>query len=133
VLVGILILIFVIILPLLRLIAKGIHILSPKKIAENNVVRYLTFESNKWDMADVMVVGILMTYIGLNGILKSQLSNLNIHNSVLTTTTVNNTSLQPGYIIFVGYVVFALLLSYILKRITPYNATPKPVNDRQNN
>lgn len=121
VVVGVLIMIFIIILPLVRLVAKCIHILSPKSVAENRVVRYITFESAKWDMADVMVVGILMTYIGLNGILKSQLSNLNIHNSVLTTTTVNNTSLQPGYIVFVGYVVFAAILSYILKRITPYN------------
>jgi len=123
VLVGILILIFIILLPVLRMIAKGIHILSKKELAENKVVAYLAFDSAKWDMADVMVVGVLMTYIGLNGILKSQLSNLNIHNSVLTTVTTNNTSLQPGYFIFVGYVVFALILAYILKRITPYQAS----------
>jgi hypothetical protein len=119
--VGSLILLFIIILPAVRMVAKGIHLISPKKVAENKVVKYLAFESGKWDMADVMVVGILMTYIGLNGILKSQLSNLNIHNSFLTTITENNTSLQPGYFIFVGYVVFALILSYILKRITPYD------------
>jgi hypothetical protein len=118
--VGSLIFLFVIILPIVRMIAKGVHLLSPKKIAENKAVNYFAFQSAKWDMADVMVVGILMTYIGLNGILKSQLSNLNIHNSFLTTITENNTTLQPGYFIFVGYVLFALLLSYILKRITPY-------------
>lgn len=122
VVVGSLILLFVIILPVLRMLARGIHILSPKNIADNRVVKYLAFESGKWDMADVMVVGILMTYIGLNGILKSQLANLNIHNSYVTTITENNTSLQPGYIVFVGYVVFALVLSYILKKITPYDA-----------
>lgn len=116
--VGILMLVFIIILPVLRIIAKGIHLLGGKKMAQNKVVKYLTFESGKWDMADVMVVGILMTYIGLNGILKSQLSNLNIHSSLLTTTTVNDTSLQPGYLIFVVYVVFETLLSYILKRMT---------------
>ena len=38
-------------------------------------------------MADVMVIGILMTYIGLNGILESQLADLNIHNSLLTSIT----------------------------------------------
>lgn len=117
--VGILILVFIIVLPVLRIIAKGIHILSGKKLAQNKVVKYLTFESGKWDMADVMVVGILMTYIGLNGILQSQLSNLNIHNSFLTTNTANDTSLQPGYFIFVGYVVFETILSYLLKRIDP--------------
>jgi hypothetical protein len=123
--VGILILLFIIILPVVRLLARGVHILSPESVAENGAVRYLAFESAKWDMADVMIVGILMTYIGLNGILKSQLSNLNIHNSFLTTTTVNDTSLQPGYFIFAGYVVFAFVLSYILKRITPYNVAGK--------
>ncbi|NCD68365.1 paraquat-inducible protein A [Mucilaginibacter agri] len=118
--VGILICLFVLILPLLRLVAKGIHILSPKKIADHPVVRYLTFELHKWDMADVMIVGMLMTYIGLNGILKSQLSNLNMHTSSLIVVTTNGTSLQPGYFIFVAYVFFSFLLSYILKRITPH-------------
>ncbi|MFC3361941.1 paraquat-inducible protein A [Pedobacter fastidiosus] len=119
VVIGSLILLFVIVLPILRLIAKGIHILSNDQLRQNKALRYLSFESGKWDMADVMVVGILMTYIGLNGILKSQLSNLEIHNDVLNTITENNTSLQPGYFIFVGYVVFAIILSVILKRITP--------------
>lgn len=119
ILVGILICLFVLVLPLLRLVAKGIHILSPEKLAQHPVIRYLTFELHKWDMADVMVVGMLMTYIGLNGILKSQLSGLNIHSGSLNVITSNGTSIQPGYFIFVAYVLFAALLSYILKRITP--------------
>jgi hypothetical protein len=122
VLVGVLILVFVIIFPVMRLIAKGIHITSSKTFAQNKVLRYLAFDSAKWDMADVMVVGVLMTYIGLNGILKSQLSNLNIHNNFLTTITENDTSLQPGYFIFAGYVIFTLILSRILRRITPDEA-----------
>lgn len=116
--VGIIIILFVIILPILRITSRGIHLLCKPLIAENKVTRYLAFESAKWDMADVMVVGILMTYIGLNGILKSQLTDLNIKNEFLTTSTVNYTSLQPGYILFVGYVVFAIILSYMLKRLT---------------
>jgi len=116
---GILILLFVLLLPIIRLLAKGIHLLAPKNIAQHPVVRYVTFEMNKWDMADVMIVAMLMTYIGLNGILKSQLSDLNIHNSTLNVVTANGTSLQPGYFIFTGYVLFALLLSYILKSRRP--------------
>jgi len=119
VVIGVLILIFVILLPILRLTAKGIHVLGKDRFADNKIVKYLTFESGKWDMADVMVVGILMTYIGLNGILKSQLSNLEIHNNVLTTMTENNTSLQPGYFVFAGYVIYSIILSVILKRMTP--------------
>jgi hypothetical protein len=76
-------------------------------------------------MADVMIVGMLMTFIGLNGILKSQLADLNIHTAMLTTSTVNNTSLQPGYFIFLGYVVFEGILSYILNRIAPAYVKPK--------
>lgn len=119
VLVGVLILVFVIVFPVLRLIATGIHILSTKKFEENKVVKYFAFESDKWSMADVMAVGILMTYMGLNGILESQLSNLNIQNRFLTTTTINNTSLQPGYFIFVGFVLYGLVLFAILKRMSP--------------
>jgi hypothetical protein len=114
--VGVLIMLFVLALPLLRLVAKGIYVLSSKKIARHPVVHYLTFELDKWDMADVMIVGMVMTYIGLNGILKSQLSMLNIHSGSLNVVTSNGTSLQPGYFIFVAYVLFAALLSYILKR-----------------
>lgn len=121
VLVGSLILLFVLFLPLLRLVAEGIYVLSPKKIARHPVVRYLTFELGKWDMADVMIVGLLMTYIGLNGILKSQLSGLNIHTGSLNVITDNGTSQQPGYFIFTGYVLFSLLLSYILKKVSPHD------------
>ncbi|MCZ4222178.1 paraquat-inducible protein A [Pedobacter rhodius] len=130
--IGALIMLFVIILPVLRLLGKGIHVWGKDRFAENKVVRYLAFESGKWDMADVMVVGIGMTYIGLNGILKSQLSNLNMNTDVLKTVTENNSSLQPGFIIFVGYVAFAMLLSFILKRITHPHEKKPDVLDEEN-
>ena len=119
ILVGILILLFVIILPVLRMMGKGILIWGREKYAENKLVRFLALDLGKWDMADVMVVGIAMTYIGLNGILQSQLSSLNIQEELLSTVTQNNTSLQPGYYIFVAYVVYVSVLSIILKRIKP--------------
>ncbi|RZK75477.1 MAG: 2-methylisocitrate lyase [Pedobacter sp.] len=119
VLVGTLILLFVMILPVLRLIGKGIHVCGKEKLAGSKFVKFLAFDLGKWDMADVMIVGIAMTYIGLNGILKSQLSNLNIQEELLSTVTKNDTSLQPGYFVFVGYVVYASLLSLIIKRIKP--------------
>ena len=119
--VGVLIMLFVLVLPLLRLVAKGIYVLSNKKIARHPVIKYLTFELEKWDMADVMVVGVIMTYIGLNGILKSQLSSLNIATDSLRVITNNGTSLQAGYFIFAGYVVFSIVLSVILKRVSPHD------------
>ncbi len=119
VLVGILILLFVIVLPVLRMMGKGILIWGREKYAENKLVRFLALDLGKWDMADVMVVGIAMTYIGLNGILQSQLSDLNIKEELLSTVTQNNSSLQPGYYIFIAYVAYVSVLSLILKRIKP--------------
>ncbi|MNX23911.1 Paraquat-inducible protein A [compost metagenome] len=117
ILVGILILLFVVILPVLRMMGKGIMIWGKDKYAENKLVKFLAFDLRKWDMADVMVVGIAMTYIGLNEIIKSQLSDLNIQEDLLSTVTQNNTSLQPGYYIFLAYVVYTSILSIIIKRI----------------
>ncbi|WP_113661132.1 paraquat-inducible protein A [Pedobacter nanyangensis] len=115
--VGVLILLFVITLPILRITARGIHLLCHPPVSENKITRYLAFSAAKWDMADVMVVGILMTYIGLNGILQSQLSDLNIKSDTLITNTVNYTSLQPGFIIFAGYVACTIVLSYLMKNV----------------
>ncbi len=72
-------------------------------------------------MADVIVIAILMSYIGLNGLLESQLANLNVRSNFLTITT-NNTALQPGYIIFISFVLYGLVLSTILKFITPHDS-----------
>lgn len=119
--VGILILLFIVLLPFIRLMAKGLHMF----VKNSRVINYLAFESGKLDMADVLIVGMLMTYIGLNSILKSQLTNLNIHSGSLVTKTVNFSSLQPGYFIFVAYVAFEVLLSYILRKIAPEFVKPR--------
>lgn len=126
ILVGILILLFVVILPILRMIGKGIMVLGKDKYSDHKLIRFLAFDLSKWDMADVMVVGVGMTYIGLNEIIKSQLSDLNIQEELLSTVTQNNTTLQPGYYIFVAYVVYTSILSIILKRsIKPGGAFAK--------
>lgn len=119
--VGVLILCFSILFPVMKLSSTGIHLLSKKSIAENRIVKYFAFQSGKWSMADVIVIAILMTYIGLNGLLDSQLGGLNIKSSDLTIITTNNTALQPGYIIFISFVLYGLILSTILKYITPYD------------
>lgn len=121
--VGVLILCFSILFPVLKLSSTGIHLLARRSIAENKIVKYFAFQSGKWSMADVIVIAILMTYIGLNGLLESQLAFLNIKSQELTIITTNNTALQPGYIIFISFVLFGLILSTILKYITPNDAS----------
>ncbi|UKT65899.1 paraquat-inducible protein A [Pedobacter mucosus] len=122
ILVGILILVFSILFPVMKLSSTGIHLLSKKKIAENKFIKYFAFQSGKWSMADVIVIAILMVYIGLNGLLESQLKMLNIKSDFLTVITTNNTALQPGYIIFISFVLYGLILSTILKFITPHDS-----------
>lgn len=120
--VGVLIMVFSVLFPIMKLSSTGIHLLSKKKIAENKVIKYFAFQSGKWSMADVIVIAILMVYIGLNGLLQSQLALLNVNSVPLTIITTNNTALQPGYIIFICFVLYGLILSTILKFITPHDA-----------
>ncbi len=120
--VGVLILVFSILFPAMKLSSTGIHLLGKKSLAENKVIKYFAFQSGKWSMADVIVIAILMAYIGLNGLLESQLAKLNIPTESLTLISTHNTALQPGYIIFIAYVLFGLTLSTILKFISPHNS-----------
>jgi len=122
ILVGVLILIFSILFPIMKLSSTGIHLLGKKSIAENKFIKYFAFQSGKWSMADVIVIAIMMTYIGLNGLLENQLSSLHIKSDFLTIITTNNTALQPGFIIFISFVLYGLILSTILKYITPYDS-----------
>ena len=120
--VGILILVFSIIFPIMKLSATGIHLLSKKRLAENKIIKYFAFQSGKWSMADVIVIAILMTYIGLNGQLEEHLQSMNIPSGSLSIISTNNTALQPGFIIFICFVLYGLILSTILKFITPHDS-----------
>lgn len=116
--VGVLIMIFSVLFPFMKLSATGIALVSEDKWAKNKFIRYFAFESGKWSMADVMVVAILMTFIGFNGIIASKLATLNYSHIPITSISTTNTSVQPGYIIFISFVIFGFILSAILKKIT---------------
>lgn len=123
ILVGVLILAFSILFPVMKLSATGIHLLGNKKLAENKTIKYFAFQSGKWSMADVIVIAILMAYIGLNGLLETQLARMDIPTNSLTLLSTHNTALQPGYIIFIAFVLFGLILSTILKSISPHDCS----------
>ncbi|MBS1607105.1 MAG: paraquat-inducible protein A [Bacteroidetes bacterium] len=118
ILVGILILCFSIFFPVVKLLSTGIYLLGRQSWARSKPVTYFAFHSGKWSMADVMVVAIFMAYIGFNGILDDQMGDLNFHSGSFTSIATNHTALQPGYLVFVGYVLYGLVLSQILKWIT---------------
>lgn len=117
--VGILILVFSILFPITKLVCTKLYLLGKERWRNNKVINYFAFKSGKWSMADVNVVAIFMAYIGFKGILDSQLSYLNLQTKSLASISTNETSLQPGFMAFVGFVLFGLILSEILRRIMP--------------
>jgi Paraquat-inducible protein A len=118
VIVGLMILIFCIFFPLLKLFSTGVYMVEKNRWAKNKTIHFFAFQATKWNMSDVLVLAILMTYIGFNGIVNSTLSDLNMHNETITSVTTNNTSVQPGFILFSGFVLYSITLSYILKNIS---------------
>ena len=76
--VGILILVFSIVFPIAKLLSTQIYLAGSDKLRKNKILKFFTFKSGKWSMADVYVIAIFMAYIGFQGILDNQLSNLDM-------------------------------------------------------
>ncbi|MBC8172823.1 MAG: paraquat-inducible protein A, partial [Chitinophagales bacterium] len=128
-LVGALIFVFSVLFPVAKLMSAQIYMWGNKKTRENRVLHYLAFKSGKWSMADVMVVAIFMAYVGFKGILDDQLRYLNVQTTTVTSLSTNDTSLQPGFIVFTGFVLFGLVLSEVLKRIIPKPVPTIKINE----
>lgn len=111
--VALLILAFSVLLPFFKLVSMSLFLIS-SKFRANSVARWMTFKSGKWSMADVIVVAIFMAYVAFQGILDNQLAGLNQNTETVTAITTNHTALQPGFYVFVTYVVFSILLSSYL-------------------
>jgi hypothetical protein len=117
VLVGFLILAFSVLFPIAKMLATKFYLLG-ERWRNNKVVNFFAFKSGKWSMADVYVVAIFMAYIGFKGILDNQIRGLNIETDSLVSLSTSETSLQPGFVLFIGFVLFSLILSEVLKKIT---------------
>ena len=115
-LVGILLITFSIVFPLLKIVSSLGYYFNFRKLRENAVIRFFVLKSGKWSMADVMVVAIFMAYIGFNGIISSQLGHLRSKDQELVILTTNATALQPGFYLFLTYTLLALILTGFLTR-----------------
>ncbi len=118
-LVGVLLITFSIIFPLLKIVSSMGYYFNFHHARENPVIKFFVLQSGKWSMADVMVVAIFMAYIGFNGIITSQFGQLSSVGQELVILTTNGTSLQPGYYLFLTYTLLALFLSGFLTRKSP--------------
>lgn len=118
IIVGILIMAFSILFPVAKIVSTKLYLLGKATWRNNKVIRFFAFKSGKWSMADVYVVAIFMAYIGFRGILDNQISGLTMKTESLVSLSTSETSLQPGFVLFIGFVLFGLILSEILNRIT---------------
>ncbi|HXH31488.1 MAG TPA: paraquat-inducible protein A [Bacteriovoracaceae bacterium] len=112
--VGLLLVSFSVIFPLLKLLTSVFYYYNVKGLRKNGLIQFFVLKSGKWSMADVMVVAIFMAYIGFNGIITSQMGSLNTTDPDLVFIATNGTALQPGYYLFLTYTVLGLFLSSIL-------------------
>lgn len=125
-LVGILLVTFSVIFPLFKLLSTMAYYYDYCAARSKKLVQFFVLHSGKWSMADVLVVAIFMAYIGFNGIINSQLKNIQeAGGQSLGILTTNGTELQPGYYVFLTYTILALFLSNFLKN-RPYDCKKGP-------
>ena len=113
--VGILILLFSMVFPFLKMILTTWY-LFVKKARDSKFIKLVIFYLGKWSMADVFVVAIFMSYIGFYGLLNSQLTNMARGSETVSIETVNYSSLASGVIFFTLYCIFSILMSSLIHR-----------------
>lgn len=114
--VGVLIFIFSIIFPSIKLFFSALVYRFPHNIAKNRIIKFFILESSKWSMADVMVIAILMSYIGLSSIIGAQLDHFSKFDEVQLLSTHKHTNLQMGFFIFTAYCMSGTVFAYAAKR-----------------
>lgn len=114
-LVALLVFSFSVLFPIAKLVASLITI-TRNEAPTHWLHRFLVFKSGKWSMADVMVVAIFMSYIGFNGVINSQLTQLAAFSGNVEIFTTNNSVLQSGFYLFTGYCIIGLLLSAMIEK-----------------
>ncbi|MBS1944465.1 MAG: paraquat-inducible protein A [Bacteroidetes bacterium] len=113
--VGLLVFSFSVLIPLAKLTASLVTLVRNRP-PSNVLHRFLVFQSSKWSMADVMVVAIFMSYIGFNGVINSQLTQLAAFSGTVELFTTNDSELQTGFYFFTAYCVVGLLLSAVIAK-----------------
>ena len=71
--VGVLVLIFSVIFPTLKVITVGLCLRDPSLLKRYRLARFFALESSKWSMADVMALSIFMSFVAFNGLIGNAL------------------------------------------------------------
>ena len=111
-LVAVLVILFSVVFPVLKMMALGACLFRPALLRTNRLVRLLAFELSKWSMADVMVLAIFMSFVAFNGVTGSALDGLRgMPNVQQVEFPTNASNILPGYYLFIGFCVSSIFLS----------------------
>ena len=121
-LVGILILLFSIVFPFLKMVLTIVYMYL-EKAKQSKLIQIVIFYLGKWSMADVFVVAIFMSYIGFYGLINSMLGDFSNQSVSSGIDTLNYSKLSPGIIFFTLYCIFSILMSTIIHKRVKFGDT----------
>jgi len=113
--VGTLVLLFSIVFPFFKLLLSAGYLFIDS-FRSNRVVQNIIFHLGKWSMADVFVVAIFMAYIGMYGIITSQLSSIDQNDGGFIVETLNYSQLSLGAFFFTTYTILSIIIGIIINR-----------------
>lgn len=117
ILIGIMVLLFSVCFPIVKLVYSGIHVLGRQQM-KSSFSHFIIFKSGKWSMADVFLVSIFMAFIGFDKIVSDQINQLEDLSSELHVLTTNNSSLLFGFYVFAAFVILSITMSQRIKNNT---------------
>ena len=125
-LVGVLVILFSVVFPALKMLALGACLFRPALLRTNRLLRLLAFELSKWSMADVMALAIFMSFVAFNGVIGSAWDGVRAMPNIQQVSFPTNASrILPGYYLFVGFCVSSIFLS---KKLEHGIASSSPSN-----
>lgn len=114
-LVGTLIALFSIGFPVLKLLSTLLLVGRRTADEPGPYMRFFSFHSSKWAMADVFVVAMFMAFIGMRGLVSDQLGGMESSDTVTVLTT-NGTALEPGFWAFLMFAMFGMAMAVLAQR-----------------
>ncbi len=121
--VGIMILLFSIVVPFIKLLLSSVFLYS-NKVRNSKIVKGIIYHLGKWSMADVFVVAMFMAYIGFYGIITAQLGEIGGNKTGYAIETLNYSRLSPGALFFTTYCILSIITGILIKRWETKNSTP---------
>lgn len=114
--VGILVLLFSVLFPVSKLISSLGYVFSDK-LKNNKIIRFLTFKTGKWSMADVFVIALFMAYLGFDGLITEQLNQMQTLTKSTAILTTNNSGLLFGFYAFTAFVLMSIFISQKVEKL----------------